>query len=61
MNENHPLIVADEAVEFDKQPVEFQEFRKTTDCLTGIYGIYLKLIKPKYSNMELVELETLGC
>ena len=30
-------LVADEPVEFKKQPVEVQEFRKFTDHFRGIY------------------------
>ena len=45
MNGENRLLVTDEPVEFEKQPVEVQDFRKITDHLRGIYTIYLKLIK----------------
>jgi hypothetical protein len=38
-------LVADEPVEFEKQPVEVQEFKRIARHFRGIYGIYLKLIK----------------
>ena len=35
------LLVTDELVEFEKQPVEVQDdCRKVTDHFRGIYGIY---------------------
>ena len=33
---------------FEKQSVEVQDFRKSTNCFTRIFGIYLK---PKHRNM----------
>ena len=36
--ENRPLIT-DEPVEFEKLPVEVQDFRKIADHFRGIYGI----------------------
>ena len=36
-------LVADELVEFEKLPVEVEDFRRFTDHFRGIYnGIYLK-------------------
>ena len=42
--ENRPLVT-DEPVELEKQPVEVQDFMKSTDHFQGIYGKYLKLVK----------------
>ena len=49
--ENRPLVT-DELVEFEKQPVEVQQFRKTIDRFGGIYGIYLKLMKEELERCE---------
>ena len=38
-------LVADEPVEFEKQPVEVQDFGKFTNHFRGIYGIYFKWMK----------------
>ena len=38
-------LVTDEPVEFEKYPVEVQDFRKITENFRGIYGIYLNSIK----------------
>ena len=38
-------LVAYEPFEFEKQPVEVQDFRKSTDHCRGIYGTYLKSMK----------------
>ena len=39
-------LFSDEPVEFDKTPVEVQDFlRKDTDYCRRIYGICLKLVK----------------
>ena len=37
-------LVTDEPVEFDKQPVEFQDCRKITNPFRGICRIYPNLI-----------------
>ena len=42
--ENRPLIT-DEPIEFEKQLVEVQDFRKMTHHFRRIYGIYLTLLK----------------
>jgi hypothetical protein len=42
IGENRQLVT-DEPVEFEKQPVEIQDFGKITHHFRGIYGIYLKL------------------
>ena len=39
IGENRQLVT-DEPVEFEKYPVEDQNYRKITDCFRGIYGIY---------------------
>ena len=46
-------LVADEPVEFKKQPVEVQEFRKFTDHFRGIYWIYLKWMKAKPEDVNM--------
>ena len=43
IRENRQLVT-NEPVEFEKQPVEVQDFRRITDHFRGIHGIYLKLI-----------------
>jgi hypothetical protein len=37
-------LVTDEPVEFEKQPVEVQDFGRITGHFRGICGVYLKLI-----------------
>ena len=47
-------LVADEPVEFERQPVEDQDFTEFTNHFRGIYGIYLKWMKaskPENVNM----------
>lgn len=43
MNGENQLLVKDQPVEFDKQPVGVQGFEKITDHFRGIYRIYLDL------------------
>lgn len=44
--EENRLLVIDEAIEFEKQPIEVQRFlRRITDHSRGICGIHLKLMK----------------
>ena len=38
-------LVADEPVEFEKSPVEVQDFRKIAHHFRWLYGAYLKLMK----------------
>jgi hypothetical protein len=59
--ENRPLV-ADGPVEFEKQPVEVQGFRKITHHLRGLQRIYVKLIQKNRSMSTCNEfnLETLG-
>jgi hypothetical protein len=61
IGENRPLVT-NEPVEFEKQPVEVQDFREFTDHFRGIYRIYLKLMKEhrKMSTCNRLDLETLG-
>ena len=59
--ENRPLL-ADEPVEYEKQPNEVQDFKNFADHCRRIYEIYLKLIKI-YQNITTcnrLDLETLG-
>ena len=55
-------LVTDEPVEFEKQPVRVQDFRKITDLFRGIYRIYSNLIKEnrRMSTCNRLDLETLG-
>ena len=55
-------VVTDELVEFEKQLVEVQDFRKITHHFREIYGIYSKLIKKnrKITTSNQLDLETLG-
>ena len=39
------LLVTDAPVEFEKKPVEVEDFWKVTHHLRGIYGIYFNSIK----------------
>ena len=41
MSRENRQLVADELVEFEKQPVEVEDFRKFTDHFRGICTIYL--------------------
>ena len=56
-------IVADEPVEFEKWPVEVQDFRKFTDHFRGIYRIYIKVLKKtrKMSTCNRLDSNTFGC
>lgn len=47
MNGETQLLVTDELAEFEKLPVEVQDFGKFTNDFRGLYGISLKLIKEK--------------
>ena len=42
MNGESRLLVTDEPVEFEKQLVEVEDFRKITNDFRAVYGIYLK-------------------
>ena len=46
-------LVTDEPVEFEEQPVEVEDCRKITDQFTGIYRIYLKLMKGKPQDVDI--------
>ena len=45
MNREIRPLVPHEPVEFQKQPVHIQDFRKFIDPFRGIYRIFLDLIK----------------
>ena len=45
MEGENRLLGIDEPVEFEKQPVEFQDCRKITHHFRGIYRIYINLMK----------------
>ena len=59
--ENRPLVL-DEHVEFEKQLVKIQDFRKITDPFAVIYKIFLDLgmLDQKMSTCRWWILETLG-
>ena len=59
--ENQPLVT-DEPVEFEKQPVAVQDFRKSTHHCRGMCVIYLDLINknPKMSTLSPVALGNTG-
>ena len=59
--ENWPLVT-NELVEFEKSPVEVQDFRKITNHSRGIYWTYLWLMKEnqKMSTCKWSDMETLG-
>ena len=46
-------LVADEPVEFEKQPVEVQEFMKFSDQFKGIYRKYLKWMKAEPEDVDM--------
>ena len=50
MSGENRLLVADEPVEIETQPVEVQDFKKITDHFRGLYGIYRKSIKEEPSD-----------
>ena len=53
------LLVADEPVEFEEQPVQIQDCRKNTDPFRGICRIFLNLIKNwKVTTFNQLVLET---
>ena len=59
---NWPLVT-DESVEFEKQLVIVQDFRRITCHFSGIYRIYLDLIKKINQKLMIcnqLDLETLG-
>ena len=58
--ENQPLFT-NEPIEFEKQPVDAQDFRKFTHHFRDIRGIHLKLIKKtrKIRSCNQLDLETL--
>ena len=55
-------LVTDEPGEFEKSPVEVQDFRRITDHLGGIYIIYPNFIKEnqRMSTRNRLDLQTLG-
>ena len=52
VRENRQLVT-DEPVEFEKEPVEVQDFKRITDHFRGIYGMYLKLIYIKLEDVNM--------
>ena len=61
IGENRQLVT-DAPVEFEKQPVEVQGFKRITDHIGRIYRIYLKSVKKnqRMSACKRLELQTLG-
>ena len=57
------MLVTSEMVEFEKEPVETQDYMKITDHFRGINKIYPNLIKEnrKMSTCNRLDLQTLGC
>ena len=55
-------LVTNEPVEFEKQPVKVQDYRKITNHLRGIYGIYPNLVKEnrRMSTCNQLDSQTLG-
>jgi hypothetical protein len=45
MNGENQQIAIDEPVEFEKQSVKVEDFKKTTDHFSGIWEIYPSLIR----------------
>ena len=61
IGENQQLVT-NEPVEFEKEPVEVQDYRKITDHFRGIYRIYPNLTKEnrRMSTCNRLDLQTLG-
>ena len=55
MNMENQLLVTIELVEFEKRPVEVQDFKKINDHFREIYGIYLKLINKNPKDQQHVQ------
>ena len=51
MNGKNRPIITEKLVEFEKQPVQAQEFRNITDHFRGIYMEYISKGNPKDHNM----------
>lgn len=49
-------------VEFEKEPAQVQDFKKSTDCFRGVYGTDLKLTKKSERSHDVTSWtwETLG-
>ena len=47
------MLVTDELVEFEKEPIEVQHFRKIMNYFRGIQRIYHKLIKQKPKDVNM--------
>ena len=62
LNEENQSLVTDELVEFEKKPVEVQDFRRITHCFRETYKIYPKIIKrnQKIATYNRLDLETHG-
>ena len=63
MNMENWTPITDEPIEFEKQPVQIQDFGKIIDLFKGTCIPFLKLIKKnqKMSTCNRFVLETLGC
>ena len=61
VGENRQLVT-NEPVEFEKEPVEVQDCRKTTDHSKEVYRIYPNLIKEnrRMSTCNRLDFQTLG-
>ena len=61
LNKENQLLFTNEPIEFEKQPVDAQDFRKFTHHFRDIRGIHLKLIKKtrKIRSCNQLDLETL--
>ena len=59
--ENGPLVI-DESAEFEKSPVEVQDFRKCVHHFRGIWRLHLTFLKKtrKMSTRNQLDVETLG-
>ena len=51
VGENRQLVT-NEPVEFEKNPVKFQDCRKTTDHFRGIYRMSPNLIKEQLEDVD---------
>jgi hypothetical protein len=60
LNRGNRLLVTDELVKFEKEPVELQDFREITDHVRGFYGIHPTLINKnrKLTTCNRLDLET---
>lgn len=53
MNGENQLLLTYEPVEFDKHPIQIQDFRKITHPFQGIYVILLSLTRKSQKDVDM--------